>query len=261
MSNAILCPWILSSRGEDSKTHPKNVRTAKVKAPVFLELIEYIPEEEDLERLVVLGQNDQETRSSEIVINRECLVEILKKLAYQSVHGFRFTTTKVLGYAKSRTLVQKANEETLRNVVTFLYKHAPHTLMQKHAEVVNDGPDGLHPKTTKNFVSWRDLKKACLKNDALGTFFEDMIHKYSLNPMEARDMRFIVTSSLSMKIIDHRHITVRDKKIVSIEGLEFDPQTREFLHSWPLPQIIGGRPHNMPNLLMGSVTETSLSEA
>lgn len=262
MSNAVLCPWILSNGDEGTKPRPKNIRPMKVKAPIFLELIEYIPEEEgSLERLVVLGQEEQDVSRADITIDRECLVEILKKLAHQSVHGFRYTTTKVLGYAKNRTLVQNANEETLRNVVTFLYKHAPHTLVKRHTEVIGEGPDGLHPRETKNFSSWKDLKKSCLKSDALVTFFDDMSRKHSLTPTESRDLRFIITTSLSMKIIDHRHIIVRDKKIVEIEGFEFDPQTREFHHSWSLPQVIAGRPYNMSSLLKGMATETSLSEA
>jgi hypothetical protein len=75
---------------------------------------------------------------------------------------------------------------------------------------------------------WKKIKSRYVKEQLLLNFINDLREKYNLSPSEVSKATSIIGLGFQFKELTNDGVVCEDGKILSIEGLEFDEEARQF---------------------------------
>jgi len=98
--------------------------------------------------------------------------------------------------------------------------------------------DRLLESQSLHSCSWTEIKKKKVREMLIGTFIEDLVHKYGLSDREKINLKSMINLGFILGYFQNNNVHFEHGRIQSIAGLNYDEVTRKFsIDSSCVPRI------------------------
>jgi hypothetical protein len=121
--------------------------------------------------------------------------------------------------------IEKPLQETYEELCEFLSKNAKLVSQQENDKKVKLIES---KKTRKKSNKWSSIKKKTFREISIINFVLESKKKYALNKEKTRDLLTLINMGFIYKLQDSDNVQFDNGKITSIDGIEYNSQTKTF---------------------------------